>query len=767
MRSWFRYHGRVIGTQLGHYRLTALLGEGGMGRVYAAEDLRLRRQVALKLMPDALCGVPEHVERFQREARLLASVNHPNVITVHSVEEVDGRAFITMELVEGETLVQRVRPGGLPLDELLDIAVPLAQALAAAHANGIAHRDLKPANVMLGRDGRLKVVDFGIAKPDRNLASERTHLTGAGLVLGTPAYMAPEQLKGEAIDQRVDLFAFGVLLFELATGARPFAGSCDADVISAILRDPPAPLQRQRSDLPPAMQEIVSGCLQKDPARRSDSAAALARALSGLRTPGASTPPATAQAGRYSIASIAVLPFQETGAVADDLLADGITEALIGDLARASGLKVISRSSVMRFRDSDLPLGEIAGKLGVDALVTGSVRRSGNRIRISVELIEAASERVLWADRFDRELEDVLRLQDEMARAIADGVHARVSRDERSVPMARQVNPEVYMLDLKGRAQIELRTAASFHASVTIFRKALALDPSYGPSWVGLVRAYNLEVSYGMAAAPRLREEMATALSRAREFGADEAEVLGESAHMHWQSDFAWDTAESEFRRGLELAPNNGRLWYWRGIALGSGGSFAAALDCLDRAASLDPLSDFIRAARGLVLYWAHRVPESVATLRSVIEHSPDHAPSYWLLCMASCAAGDFEGAVASGEIALARLGRIARTLGHYGFACARAGREGEARRVLAELEGERDQYVSAYFLAMLRHGLGEREAALAQLERAWRERDSMLRDLRVDRVWDELRDEPRFQAIVEAMRLPFRSAETRVMGSE
>src|SRR5687768_10138998 len=221
-----------------------------MGRVYAADDLRLCRRVALKILPDALNNIPEHAERFQREARLLAAVNHPNVITVHSVEEADGRAFITMELVEGDTLAQRVRPGGLPLDELLAIAVPLAEALAAAHAHGIAHRDLKPANVMIGRDGRLKVVDFGIAKPDRNLANERTQLTGAGLVLGTPAYMAPEQLKGEAIDQRVDLFAFGVLLYELATGTRPFAGSSDADVVSAILRDPPPLLQRQRADLP-------------------------------------------------------------------------------------------------------------------------------------------------------------------------------------------------------------------------------------------------------------------------------------------------------------------------------------------------------------------------------------------------------------------------------------------------------------------------------------------------------------------------------------
>jgi TolB-like protein/Flp pilus assembly protein TadD len=463
-----------------------------------------------------------------------------------------------------------------------------------------------------------------------------------------------------------------------------------------------------------------------------------------------------------------VLPFQEVGAKSDDLLADGITEALIGDLARASGLKVISRSSVMRFRDSVEPLEEIARRLGVDALVTGSVRRSGNRIRISVELIEAASERVLWADRYDRELEDVLRLQDEMAHAIADGVQARVRQDddERSTPMPRQVSPEVYMLDLKGRQQIELRTVASYQAALAYFRKALGLDPSYGPCWLGIVRTYNMQVSYGMAAPAQVRAEMEDALARAREFGADPAEVLGELAQMRWQLDFDWDAADAEFRRGLELAPNNSRLWYWRGIMLATGGVFATAFECLDRAQSLDPLSDFMRAARGLLLYFANRIPESVATLREVVELSPDHASTYWLQCMALAAAGRYDEAAASGEIAVVRIGRIARALGYVAYSLARAGREAEARRLLAEMQEQRSQgHVSPYFPAMVLLALDEREAALAQLEYGRAAGDSMLRDMRVDRVWDALREEPRFKAIEASMRFPGHStAETRLL---
>jgi serine/threonine-protein kinase len=754
----------VIGTVLGHYRLTSLLGEGGMGRVFAAEDLRLGRRVALKLLPDELNGMPEHVERFQREARLLAAVNHPNVITVYSVEEADGRAFITMELVEGETLVQRIRPGGLPLEEFLAVAIPLADALAAAHANGIVHRDLKPANVMLGRDGRLKVVDFGIAKPDQNQANAGSApLTGAGLVLGTPAYMAPEQLQGDAVDQRADVFALGVLLHELATGTRPFGGRCDADVVSAILRDPPPSLRRQRGDLPEQLQDIVAHCLQKDRARRTN-AAATARTLEGLRKPsGAFT---AVEREHPAIAALAVLPLQEIGGHSDDLLADGITEALIANLARASGLKVISRSSVMRFRDSDLPPHEIAARLGVDALVNGSVRRSGNRIRISVELIDADSERVLWADRYDRELEDVLRLQDEIALAIADGVHARVSQGGggRTSPMPRKVDPEVYLLDIKGRGQIELRTPGSFRAALTHFREALARDPSYGPSWIGIVRARNLQLNYGLVDPNAVRAEMEDALARARESAADPAEVLAEHAQMRWQCDYDWVDAEAEFCRALELAPNNARVWYWRGITLGSGGSRSASFDCLDRAESLDPLSYFIRAARGLMLYYADRVSEAVACERQVLELSPDLVTVYWILGMAQAAEGNYAESIVNSETAALRMGRMGRALAYLGFAYARIGRRDEARQVLQELEGQPGHYMPPYFGAVVLCGLDEKEAALARLERAMAERDTMLRDIRVDPALASLRGEPRFLALQAQMRFPAHvSGPTRV----
>lgn len=743
----------MIGTQLGHYRLIALLGEGGMGRVYAADDLRLGRRVALKLLPEAALEKPDYVERFKREARLLAAVNHPTVVTVHSVEEADGKSFFVMEYIEGQSLQERVQPGGLAVDDLLAIAIPLAEALAAAHANGIVHRDLKPANVMLGRDGRLKVVDFGIAKPERQGQIAQTALTGAGLVLGTPAYMAPEQLRGEEVGPAADLFAYAVLMYELATGSRPFTGSSDAEMVTAVLRDTPAPLASRRVDLPVRLQAILDGCLRKNPAERTASAAIVARELTGLHSyERPITPPPAAAVLARTISALAVLPLQEVGTDVENLLADGITEALIANLARSSDLKVISRSSAMRFKGSTDSLQDIARRLGVDALVTGTVRRVGNRIRISVELVDADSERVLWADRYDRELEDVLRLQDDISEAIASGVQARTAA---VAPQAtpQRVDPEVYFLDLKGRSQVELRTEASFRAALSLFREAVARDPAYGPAHVGIARALNMQTNYGLMAPVQARSELQQALGRARSLGADPAEVLGESAQMRWQLDFDWQGAEAEFAEALVLAPNNARVWYWRSIALASGGQTRAGLDCLQRAESLDPLSDFMRAARGLILYFARDHAGSIACLRQVIEQSPDHSPTYWLLGMPLAALGDFDAAVAAYGKAIQRMGRISRLLGYLGHALARAGQVDQAQQVLAELRTRAASgYVPGYFFALVHAGLGDHAQALAALEQGWTERDSMLRDLRLDSAFDALQVEPGFQALLAAM---------------
>lgn len=742
----------MLGTQIGHYRLTRLLGQGGMGSVYAADDLRLGRQVALKWLSDAMAADAGQVLRFRREAQLLAAVNHPNVITVHSVEEAEGRPFFTMELVDGESLEKSVRPGGLPLDRLLDIGLTLAEGLGAAHAMGIVHRDFKPANVMVGSDGRLKIVDFGIAKPDREKTGLAT-LTDAGFVLGTPSYMAPEQLTGDALDARVDVFAFGVVLYELATGARPFVASSNAAMATAILRDPPPRPRQLRGDIPERLEALLDACLQKDRSRRMASAGAIAAELRAIR---AAITGVQAVASAPGIGSLAVLPLQELGGGGEDLLGDGITEALIANLARSSGLKVISRSSVMRFRSSTESPKAIAGQLGVDGLVTGSVRRSGNRIRISVELIEAATERVVWAERFDRELEDVLRLEDEISRAIANEVQAHVGSSPAPPATPRQVVPDVYLLDLKGQRLMESRTEAGFRGALVCFEQALDIDPTYAPSFLGIARAFIMLANYGIVAQAQSQPRAQAAIDRAVVLGADAVDVHELRALMLWQFNFDWRSADAEYRRALALSPNKARLWYWLGLMLAVSGRFDDALEALARSESLDPLSPVIPASRGWVLYFSRRYPESISALRSVLVVNPDLAPAHWFLGMALCSTGDLANSIAAFERSLALTGRISRLLGYLGHSLGRAGRVEEATALLAELDARaREAYLPAYFLALVHAGLGNTEAALSALERAWQERDCMLRDLLVDGSFDALREQPRFRALIAALGFP------------
>jgi len=475
----------------------------------------------------------------------------------------------------------------------------------------------------------------------------------------------------------------------------------------------------------------------------------------------APAPAAMARVARVGpVTSLAVLPLDEVNAGVDDPLADGLTEALITDLARATDLKVISRSSVVRFRHSSESPRAIAQALGVDALVTGSVRRSGTRIRISVELTDPGSERVLWADRFDREIEDVLRLQDEIARAIAREVQAHTgpSAPHLSTPQRRRVVPEVYLLDLKGRRMMESRTEEGFRAALLCFQQALDRDPTYGTSYLGVARAHNMLANYGIEAPAQAHPRARTAIERALELGADEAESQGELAQMRWQFDFDWGGADQGYQRALALAPRNARLWYWRGTMLAVGGCFDAALEALARSEELDPLSPIVPANRGWVYYFARRYPEAVAALREVLALHPDLAPAHWFLGMTRVAQGNYVGAIESYSSAIERTGRISRLLGYLGHAYGRAGHHDEAEALLQELQQRaRESYVPPYFQALVLAGLDRRELALSELERALEHRDSMLRDSFVDASFDRLRDESRFQRLIENLHLPYR----------
>ncbi len=549
----------MIGRSLGHYRITAAIGAGGMGEVYRATDTKLGRDVAIKMLPAAVAQDPERLARFEREARSLASLNHPNIVTIYAVEEDGGSRFLAMELVEGETLDTLLAPGGLPLPRFFEIAVPLADALSAAHERGIVHRDLKPGNVMVTREGRVKVLDFGLAKLEAadsnpNLTStptESRNLTSEGQVFGTVAYMSPEQARGGKVDARSDVFSLGVVLYQMLTGERPFQGASAVDMISSILRDTPPSVTDRRGDLPPHLARIVRRCLEKDPRDRYQTSRDVHNELRDLRNetsaapsaasprsetaPGGivaekTVPPArtarkwpvfvaialvllgialyaakrsgtfqtasrAAQTGTepHPIQSIAVLPLDNySGDPGQDYFAEGMTDELTSDLANISQLRVISRGSVMQFKGAHRPpTPEIARILNVDAIVEGSVLRSGDKVRITAQLIDARSDRHLWSKSFERNSRDVLALQDELASAIAREIHVRLTPAEQSrLTRAASVNPEAYDAYLKGRYFFNRPSDENLSKAIAQFEEAIKLDPNFAPAFSGLSDAY-------------------------------------------------------------------------------------------------------------------------------------------------------------------------------------------------------------------------------------------------------------------------------------
>jgi eukaryotic-like serine/threonine-protein kinase len=526
----------AVGTRLGPYEILAPLGAGGMGEVYRARDTRLGREVAVKVLPEALSSDPERLARFEREARAVSSLNHPNVLAIHDVGAHAGVSYVVFELLEGQTLRERLLAERIPVGRAVDYGIQLARGLAAAHDKGIVHRDLKPENVFLTVDGQLKILDFGLARrvapaadADSTAAPTRTAATEPGVVMGTPGYMSPEQIRGQPADQRSDAFSLGAVLYEMLTGERAFRGASAADTLSAILREHPPPPSSRRPEVTPALDRVVARCLEKNPAERFQSARDLAYALQESAQH-STLPSVAARSARVraplwaSIAAgalvlLAALFATNAGGLRDRLLsrgaplriqslavlpldnfshdpeqeyfADGITEELITNLAQIGSVRVASRTSAMRYKGTRKSVPEIGRELGVDGVLEGSVQRAGNRVRISAQLIEAATDRHLWASSYERDLSDVLSLQAEVARAIAGEIGVRLTPQERlRLADRKAVDPEAYDSYLKGRYYLYRKTPADTRRSLDYFERAAAKQPDYALAYGGIAESY-------------------------------------------------------------------------------------------------------------------------------------------------------------------------------------------------------------------------------------------------------------------------------------
>ena len=622
----------MVGKQLGRYRIIDRLGEGGMGVVYRATDERLERDVAIKLVREDLLRESASQARFRQEARALSRLNHPGVATLFDFDQHEGTAFLVMEFVEGQTLATLLESGPLPEARARAVALEAAEALEVAHEHGIVHRDLKPANLMVTPRGRVKILDFGLARLTP-LASQTIDmgLTSPGMAAGTLPYMAPEQFTNGAVDARVDLYALGAILYEMLTGERAFDGEAIAPLMFRIVHELPRPAGEVRPGASSALAAIAARCLEKDPGRRYADAAALVRALKAAareepRTDPALEPAARGAASQESrIRSLVVLPLQNlSNDPEQEFFVDGMTDALISDLAKIAALRVISRTSAMRYKGANRPLPEIARELRVDAVVEGTALHAGDRVRISVQLIEAASDRTLWSERYERNLTDILTLQSEVARAIAAEIKIKVTPEEQSrLAHDAPVVPAAHVAYLKGRYHWNRYSSRSLKTSVAMFEESLGADPNYALAWAGLAESHEAMANTGMVAPAEGYLKAREAALKGLAIDPDNAQMHATLAYVARFYDWDWAAAEREFQRAIRLNPGFGLGRARYANLLAGLGRFEEAVAMVEPLIALDPQSLILYTAVGDAMFFARLYERSIEYYGKCLELEP------------------------------------------------------------------------------------------------------------------------------------------------
>jgi serine/threonine protein kinase/tetratricopeptide (TPR) repeat protein len=706
----------MIGRTVSHYRIVGQLGSGGMGVVYEAEDTRLGRRVALKLLrPDIAPDTAAHA-RFLQEARAASALDHPNICTVYESGETDqGQAFLAMAHCAGESLDTRIARGPLAVSEAVDLAAQIGEGLAEAHAHAIVHRDIKPANVLLTQSGRVKIVDFGLAL----LAEGSAVTTGAGVAVGTLAYMSPEQARGETADARADLWALGVVLYEMLAGRRPFTGETAAAALYAILNTAPPPLDRLRADLPPGVSAIVNRALTKDLFRRYQHAeqmlADLHAAKSTLAAPGAGRVDAPPR-----IPSIAVLPFADLSPGHDqEFFCDGIAEELINSLGAVGGIRIVSRTSSAQFKGQAQDIRRIGEQLNVNAVLEGSVRKADNRLRVTAQLVNASDGYHLWSERYDRTLDDVFAVQEDIARTIVEKLKGRLSRG--SEPVARQLtrSVEAYQHYLRGRYHYERRHGGTLKDTIACFDAAIRADPNFAAAHAGLAEAYALVFHYGFEPAAVVVPKARAAVERA--FALDDSLAESHLAIGIFKLfvDFDFDGLEQSFVRAEALNPTLALVHAYHAMALSLTGRSADVRHEMSVALALEPLSPVVSYGLGVASYVARNCLEAVQHADRILALEPDHTLALWLRGLALSALGQSDEAIADTGRAVALSGRHMYFLAIHGIALGRAGRTQEVRAVLDELRtlgpsGGAEEWGFVHLHAVL----GEEDEALDALDR-------------------------------------------------
>jgi eukaryotic-like serine/threonine-protein kinase len=755
------------GSKVGPYEVVSLLGEGGMGQVYRGRDPRLGRDIAIKILASDAIHDTEAIGRLEREARAIAALSHPNVVAVYDVGRENATFYVVTELLEGKTLRDQLRTSPVGWRRAVEIGAEVAEGLAAAHAKSIVHRDLKPENIFVTAEGRVKILDFGLAQTDpalmqrdeANIPTTRWFQTQPGTVIGTLGYMAPEQLRGEAVDASADIFSLGCILFEMVTSKRPFHRESGAATIAAILKDA-LPREELSNSVPPEFQRIIEGCVEKTPSMRFQSARDLALTLRAIGSSATSMRDdlikdlSRRRPSRKMIDSIAVLPLANASNDPNaEYLGDGITEGVINRLSHLPKLKVMARSTVFRYKNRDADAQSVGRELRVRAVLTGIVKQLGDRLQISVELVDSLDGALLWGDTYVRALGDIAKLPDEIAREIAEKLRIKLTGAEKKKLRRRATeNSEAYQQYLRGRYQWNKRTEESLKKGIGYYRAAIEIDPSFASAYAGLADSF-ITLATNIPLPPHEAMPKAkAAATQAIELDDGLAEAWASLGAVRWWFEWDWEGAEDAYRRSIELNPNYATAHDGYAMLLSARGRSDEAVEQVTKACDLDPLSLIAAVHAGWPFYFARDFESAIRRFRKALELDDHFIPAHGWLGMALGQQRRYDEALDAFGRAL-EVDRIPILMAMLAHTHAIAGHREQALALLADLEAQaQHRYISPYDIAVVHSGLGDTAAALSQLEKAVEDRSAWMVFLNVDPRLDPLRHEPGFAEIVAAL---------------